>query len=165
MKNRNRFWILFSIILLSSLWKPWAQEWKKEDTLFVKSYQTHLFKSPSIENLSAHTLQRGNSVTFLEKQDVWIKVKAGEKTGWLMEFHLSSKPIQKRVLLSQTVDLTSAARKRASTFTSTAAARGLADSGQQVVDGQASLEMTALSRIESQAVREEEALEFLSKGE
>ncbi|MCP4753839.1 MAG: SH3 domain-containing protein [Proteobacteria bacterium] len=130
-------------------------------SMYVRSYQTFLLETPKFKADKMMKLTRGTAVEQIEKKGAWIKVEVNNQEGWLPKLVLSSRPAKRRVsLLSQKVDIASKARRRASSYSSTAAARGLTSARKRA----SNMEMPdyeALRNIEKREIDEAEAIQFI----
>ncbi len=136
------------------------------DTLYVRSYKIKLMSEPDHRSQKLLTLKRGNEVEKLNTRKNWVKIKFGNREGWVNKLGLSKNKPKKRVsLFKKKVDITSKARKRASTFTSAAAARGLMDSGKDKLEIKEGPDFIALAKMEGVEVDVNEAIDFINEGE
>ena len=132
------------------------------ETLYVKSFQAFLLEEPKASAKKLKQLDRGTAVETLQTQGVWIQVKVGEAQGWLSKMVLAETVAGEKVsLLASNVDLSSDARRRASTYSSTAAARGLVRSGQERINSRTTTNFEVLAALEAQIINESEAVHFL----
>ncbi|MBT4286561.1 MAG: hypothetical protein HOD92_04430 [Deltaproteobacteria bacterium] len=98
------------------------------DTRYIKSFRIKPTKTAG-GNEKMELLKRGFQVEVLDTVKNWKKIEFNGKTGWVHKLALSKKvPRQRISLLTKKVNISLKARKRASSFTSAAAARGLMDS-------------------------------------
>ncbi len=161
MKHKNIIKIagLLLIAVLASL--PTLSE-----TLYVRSYKIKLMASPLHRSKILVVLKRGDQVEKLNARKSWVNIRYKNNTGWVNRLALSNKPPQKQVsLFAKKVDISSKARKRASTFTSAAAARGLMDSGEDKLVIKDGPDFEALAIMEGVEVNVEEAIEYINEDE
>ncbi|MDH3976151.1 MAG: SH3 domain-containing protein [Deltaproteobacteria bacterium] len=134
--------------------------------LYVKSVKAKVLSKPSMRSKTIKTLSRGSKVSEIKRKGKWVMVEVNGKKGWISKYLVSKRPPMKRVsLLARGKNLEKTARKRASAFTSVAAARGLTDydrarAGRKgyVVD------FSALEQMEKINIDEMEALAFIEEG-
>ena len=152
------FWLACGLMMLFFDANLWAKP------MYVRSARTDLLQMPKHKSTKLAMIKRGTKVEQLEKQGRWIKISFESKEGWVPSLVLSNKPIRRRVsLLAQKTDISSKARRRASVYSSTAAARGLTDSGRKRVSDIGSPNYEALRNIESMKIDEVAAIQFLSQ--
>jgi len=102
-------------------------------SFFVKSLKAPVLSEAKAGSTSLTTLARGEKVEGLKSENSFVQVSHSGKTGWINKLFLSDKPIEgKESLLNQEIDISSKARKRASSFTSAAAARGLKEDSDEI---------------------------------
>ena len=136
------------------------------NTYYVRSYLVHTLKSPKIGANRIETLKRGTKVTVLSKDGAWFKIKATNNAGWVSQLSLSKKKPSNRVsLLASEVELSKTARKRASTYTSTAAARGLSESASKRISGQVVPNFEAVKKMETWQKSDEVSINYLMEGD
>ncbi|MDT8317763.1 MAG: SH3 domain-containing protein [bacterium] len=138
--------------------------------LYVKSMRAKVLSKPSLKSKIVGIAKRGAIVEEVKKQGKWIEVKykttKGWKKGWVSKYLLSTRPPMKRVsLLARGENLQKTSRRRASAFTSVAAARGLTDydrarRGRKGYD----VDFAALDRMDKINISEDEALKFIEQG-
>ena len=133
------------------------------DTWFIKSYKVNPTKTVGGKE-KMELLKRGFPVKVIERVKHWKKIEFNGKTGWVHKLALSKKAPRKRVsLLAKKVNISSKARKRASSFTSAAAARGLMDSEKSNLNLLKKPDYMALSEMVALAVSIEEATLFIGQ--
>lgn len=133
--------------------------------LYVQSVKAPIFSSPSMGSPKVADAGKGDQLKELEKKGDWHKVAYKDKTGWVSRLLVASKPPAGKVsLLEETEEkLEKGARKRASAFTTAAAARGLAEDRARVSD-KYRVDHRGVEWMEAVKVGDEESLKFLEKG-
>ena len=136
------------------------------ESLYVRSFRISLHEAPQHDSPKIASLKRGEQVKPLRKQKNWTMVRHQDREGWVNQLALSSKPPRKRVsLFKKEIDISSSARKRASTFTSAAAARGLMDSGREKLEIKGGPDFEAVARMEGVEVDVKQAIAFINEDE
>ncbi|MGA1868214.1 MAG: SH3 domain-containing protein [bacterium] len=99
------------------------------DVLYVQSAKAKIYGSPQFNSRLVGEVKKGDTLEVIMTKDRWYRVKNGELRGWINSLCVSkNKPIDKiTVIQDNPIDLENNARRRASTVTSAAAARGLTD--------------------------------------
>jgi len=141
-----------------------APAWAGE--LYVKSVKAKIFAAPSFGSDVIETATRGDAITELKRKNRWVNVTFRGKKGWVSGYLLSKTPPMKRVsVLKESASIEESARRRASSFTSVAAARGLNEYGRVRKDKLSyAIDYDALDRMESIDVDELEAQKFIEEG-
>lgn len=133
------------------------------DSAYIKSYRTNLLETAGGKKTPI-VLKRGTRVDTVKKQGLWVFIRTEKNSGWVHKLVLSNKkPLRRISLLRKKVNISHKARKRASTFTSAAAARGFLDSGHNVLKDLGEPDFVALAEVETVTVDPDEATRFLSK--
>lgn len=113
------------------------------------------------------TIPRGTAVEQIETKNTFSKIQYKNQEGWVPSIVLTEKePLKKVSTLNNTdVDISKSARKRASGYTSAAAARGLTESGKKRINSLQAPDYEALNKMEKGKAKEKEAVEFVNKKE
>lgn len=103
------------------------------NTVYLQSQTTQLKKDPQTQSTSVMELKRGDELTILQKEGIWLQVKtANNSEGWIPKILTSKvKPLGQAQLLKDTANLDSNAktsRRRTTDYAVSAATRGLASS-------------------------------------
>lgn len=98
-------------------------------TLYVKSAKASLLESPAFGAPAVATIAKGDKLLEVTRDGRWVQVAFQSTNGWISTLLVSEKPPIAKVSLlnSSDTDMKVTARRRASAFTSAAAARGLAE--------------------------------------
>ncbi len=139
--------------------------------LYINSIKAPVYKSPSIGSEKMVVLSKGTSLTGIELKSNWYHVKYKNIEGWVYKLMAKKTPplngkkiyAMNKVSKEQMKNLAGKARRRPSSYATTAAARALRNKDKHF-SKEYSLNFVALEKIESIEISDEEALEFLSKG-
>lgn len=133
--------------------------------LYVQSVKASILSSPALGSQAVAEARRGEILKELEKLDGWHKVSYKDKTGWVSKLLIGLKPPTGKVsILEETEEkIEKGARKRASAFTTAAAARGLAEQRARISD-KFKVDYDGVEKMEKLDIRETEAVDFVSKG-
>lgn len=131
---------------------------------FVKSLKAPMLSEAKNGSKTLQTLERGAKVEGTGQEGSFIKAKASGKEGYINKLFLSDKPVEgKTSMLNQDIDISSKARKRASGFTSAAAARGLKEDSDEVFKALGDADPVALKKMETFHVKEARGVSFVTK--
>ncbi|MBF0236557.1 MAG: SH3 domain-containing protein [SAR324 cluster bacterium] len=134
----------------------------KADTLYVRSFKAFLLEKPQGNSTKILTIAQGAAVESLETQGLWVKVAIEGQQGWISKMVLAAQPPTGKVsLLDENSELADSARRRASSFSSTAAARGLTESGRERINSKEGTDFDAVEQLEKQQITETEAIQFI----
>lgn len=133
--------------------------------IYVQSVRAPILASSAFGSQKLAEAVKGETLKELEKKGGWHKVNYKDKTGWVSRLLVGSKPPAARVsvLEGSGENLGAGARKRASAFTTAAAARGLAEDRSRVSD-KYRVNFASVERMEGIKVSDEEAYTFLLAG-
>lgn len=135
--------------------------------LYVVSPVTKLLEKPNMSSKGS-TLKKGTSLKKVGQKGMFYKVKAGNKTGWVSKIFVSkNSPLKSKVSFGKEIEKSTArnARRRSSSYTETASARGLNASDTIRVDSQTSkdYDFESIKWMENQKVSEKELNNFYKK--
>ncbi len=161
---------VFSFLMIMALLPAHAYAY----TAYVHSIKATVYKSPSMKSDRVRTVSKGTKLEVSQEQGAWYLVSGkslGKSKGWVYKFMVKKKPVSDSGRLYSKLksffyrieSISSKSRRRPSSYTSTAAARGLREKRKHFADKYNS-DYPALETIESIDISEEEAMEFLWKG-
>lgn len=133
--------------------------------LYIQSVKAAILSAPSLGSKKIAEVVKGEAVKELEKKDNWYRVGYKGKDGWVSRLLVGPRPPAAKVsLLEETGEkLEKGVRKRASAFTTAAAARGLAEERARISD-KYKVDFEGVEFMERMKIGEEEALRFVEKG-
>ncbi|MFZ4713650.1 MAG: hypothetical protein ACOYL6_08065 [Bacteriovoracaceae bacterium] len=134
-------------------------------TLYIKSLKAPLLKEAKMGSTTITILERGAQVEEVKQSDKFVEVKNGSSTGFVNNLFLTSDaPSQKKEsLLEKDVDISTKARKRASGFTSAAAARGLKEDSDDIFQYLGEADGARLKEMEALHIEASVGVAFLSE--
>lgn len=132
---------------------------------YVQSVKAPILLNSSFGSPKLAEAAKGEELKEVEKKGSWYKIIYKDKTGWVSRFLLGPKPPANRVsvLEGTSENLESGARKRASAFTTAAAARGFAEDRSRVSD-QYKSDHRGVERMEAIKISDEVSMAFLQEG-
>jgi uncharacterized protein YgiM (DUF1202 family) len=133
--------------------------------LFVQGVKTKIHAKPTLGSTTVTEVPKGEKLVELEKKGGWFKVSYKDKIGWVSRLVVGPRPPSEAISVfdDSEKDLESGARRRASAFTTGAAARGLTEDRKRLSD-QYRVDYGKLEAMEALKISNEEALEFLQEG-
>ncbi len=135
------------------------------ETGYVQSRTAKLLASPAARAEVVTELVKGDAVEVVETQGRWLKVSSGDKTGWISKLLVKNQPPKGKIsVLEENKELEENARRRASTVSSAAAARGLRNEERARQSDDSVADFSAVREMESERVSEQEAMEFMEQG-
>lgn len=137
-----------------------------DTTYYVQSTNATVRAEPSFGAKVIAKVNKGQVLASTAKTGDWIKVKVDGKDGYISHLLVTTHPPLEKasIIKAEDQEIKPTARRRASSFTSAAAARGLTDE-EQKQDGVAEKsDYKALDKMESVKVTPEEVKKFKESG-
>lgn len=155
----NNFIIIFGLIFL-----PFILTNANANTLYVKGLWANMMESPDAKSTKIFQVPRSSAVEVSKEIDVWSEITFQGKKGYVPTLALTPTIPQAvtSVLNSSDIDISTKSRKRASQFTSAAAARGLKESTYDFSKSQYEADFKALAKMESFRVKQQKGWAFIN---
>jgi uncharacterized protein YgiM (DUF1202 family) len=153
--------ILFFIVLTVCTPSLHAQQ-----MYYVQSMRAKIMSAPSFKSRQVGEVGKGFQLTVLGKEGSWLKVKLGPSAGYVPALLLASTPPRQKqgLIKGEESALQHNVRRRASTYTSAAAARGLTAEDRKRLSKEEKADFTSLEKIEAIAIPLEEIVRFSEGG-
>jgi len=138
-----------------------------ETIYYVQSDNANVRSEPSFGAKVIAKVAKGQTLTSISKDGSWIKVKIDGKEGYISALLVSNHaPIEKQTITktAEDADAKPTARRRASSFTSAAAARGLTDEEKKREGIEEKSDYKAVDKMESVKITPEEVKKFKETG-
>jgi hypothetical protein len=134
--------------------------------LYVRSVNAPVYVMPDTGSGVVATVGQGTKLNGIENKGNWHLVKVNDNTGWVYRFLVGDQPLPESgdgSLAGQYSDHESKARRRPSSYTAAAAARGLREKRRRFAE-KYNLDYEALEKIEAMDVSREEVMNFVKEG-
>jgi uncharacterized protein YgiM (DUF1202 family) len=133
---------------------------------YVQSDNANLRAEPSFGGKIISKVAKGQTLTLLTKNGNWLKVKVDNKEGYISSLLVSNHPPLDKAAVTKVEEqeVKPTARRRASSFTSAAAARGLTDEDKNRDGAEEQSDYKALDKMEAIKVTPEEVKKFKETG-
>lgn len=130
---------------------------------YVQSTKAKVMSAPSFKASMLGEASRGTKLNVIAREGRWIKVNYYGKTGYVATLLVTPYPplTMKGLIKAEDTDFQQSVRRRASTYTSAAAARGLAQDDRRRLSGQEKVDYDGLARVEEFTVSEADLARFL----
>lgn len=137
-----------------------------QQVYYVQSVKAKVMSAASFKSKVIAEVGKGYKLTALGKAGNWTKVKYGSLEGYVPALLLSATPPLKKQGLIKGEDsaLQHNIRRRASTYTSAAAARGLTADDRRRLSKEEKVDYESLEQIESLVVSDMDVLTFIKEG-
>lgn len=154
---------MFAMLLPSILYAAFALA---DAVYYVQSTNANVRSDPSFGSKVIAKVAKGQTLASISKDGSWIKVKVEGKEGYISSLLVSTHPpLEKQtVIKADDEEIKPTARRRASSYTSAAAARGLTDEDKKREGIEDSGDYKALDKMESLKVTPEEVTKFKETG-
>jgi uncharacterized protein YgiM (DUF1202 family) len=137
------------------------------DMLFVQSGKAKLMASPSFNSEVVTVAAKGDPLKLLEKADRWYQVNYNGKSGWVSKLLVSPTPPKDKISVIKETESEAQkenVRRRASSASTAAAARGLREDSRARSSDQGKPDWKALEQVESVHVDQEDINQFQQRG-
>lgn len=158
MKRVANFSLLIGLLLI-------APSMAQAADLYVQSVKAPILSAPFLGSPKLAEAAKGEPLKEMEKKGDWYKVGYKDATGWVSRLLVGTKPPAGKVsILEETEEkVEKGARKRASAFTTAAAARGLAEERARLSD-KYKVDYNGVEMMEAIRITDEEASRFIRQG-
>jgi hypothetical protein len=135
---------------------------RAEGVVYVQSLKASLLAQPRFGAEVLVEVERGAALPVLQQQHDWYQVGPEDQQGWIYRLQVASQPPAEKVSLLTGAgnDLASGARRRASSFTTSAAARGLAEDRLRMSGGHWTADMSKVDTLEELEIPLAEVIDF-----
>jgi len=133
--------------------------------LYVQSVKAPILSAPSVGSPKVAVAAKGETLKQIEKKGDWFKVEYKGASGWISRLLVGANPPAGRVSVLELTEekVEKGARKRASAFTTAAAARGLAEERARLSD-KFKVDYNGVEMMEAIRITDEEASRFIQEG-
>lgn len=134
---------------------------------YVQSANAKILSGPSFKSGVIAGAAQGETLVSTGTEGSWVKVIVGGKEGYVSTLLLSTHPPIKKVEIvkAEEPEINEGVRRRASSFSSAAAARGLTKEERQRADVEEGVDMGALKKMESLKFADDEVSRFIAGGQ
>lgn len=131
------------------------------ETVYVQSVKAKVMAEPSLKAEVVGEVAKGHRFDGAVKEGGWVKVKMGTREGFVSALLVGPKPpLDKQGLIGEESEIREGARRRASTFASAAAARGLTADDRRRLGKEEKVNYEALDKVEAFSLTEKEITAF-----
>lgn len=138
---------------------------------YVQSVHADIYQAPTLNSVKTMSLLKGDAVDVIKESGAFYMVSFEGSKGYIYKFLVDRRKVSSseklysrlRSFFQKIESVSGKSRRRPSSYTSTAAARGLRDKRKNFA-GSYTSDYESLSRFESITIGEEEALNFIREG-
>ena len=133
---------------------------------FVQSAKAKVMSAASFKSPLLGEVGKGHKFASAGKEGNWVKVKYNGKEGYVSALLLSTHPPFEKagMIKGDESDIKQGVRRRASSYTSAAAARGLAQDDRRRLSKEEKVDYESLDKVESFKLTSEELSRFMEGG-
>jgi len=137
-----------------------------QEMYYVQSVKARIMSTASFKSTVIGEVAKGTMMESFGKAGSWVKVKYQAKEGFVYALLLSPRPPLEKIGLikSDSADINQGVRRRASTYTSAAAARGLTSDERKRSNREEEVDYRALEKMEAFTLRSDEIAKFQEGG-
>ena len=150
--------LLFMTSLLTA-----AGVYAAQDFYYVQSIKAKVLAGPSFKSRIIGEASKGTKFVSRGREGSWVKVVFYQNEGYVSSLLLSKYPPMNKlsVIKGDEVDIKRSVRRRASTYTSAAAARGLTQDDRRRLSRDEKADYSGLDKMESFTISPEEVARFM----
>jgi hypothetical protein len=156
---RKKFMVvLFTVVMTLSAAAAYA-----ENIMYVQSFKAKIMLQPSFKAKVIGEAGKGSKMTSLGRSGNWVKVKFYSSEGYVSALLLSTRPPMEKLGLIKAdgTDITHGVRRRASTYTSAAAARGLVQDDRRRLSRDEKIDYLGLEKMEAVTITSDDITRFM----
>lgn len=152
----------YGYLVLAAAWLSVSGGALAQDVYYVQSLKAKVMSGPSFKSKMLGEASRGVKFSAMGKEGSWIKVMYYSKEGYVSSMLLSTHPPLGRqsLIKGEETDIKMSVRRRASTYTSAAAARGLTADDRRRLSRNEKVDYEALEKIEAFVVSDDDVRRF-----
>jgi len=159
---RNRIDV-FLVVLVMALSATFAQA---EEVYYVQSLKAKVMSGASFKSKVLGEASKGYRLVSLGRMGTWVKVNFYSKEGYVSALLVSTHPpMEKQGLIKAAdSDISHGVRRRASTYTSAAAARGLVQDDRRRLSRDEKIDYLGLEKVEAVTITDGDIAKFMEGG-
>lgn len=137
-----------------------------QDVYYVQSLKAKVMSAPVFKSDILGEVSKGSRLVSTGKEGNWVKVRYDSKDGYVSALLLSKHPpIERQAFITgEEPEIKEGVRRRASTFASAAAARGLTQDDRRRISREEKIDYGSLEKVEALSVSTEEVMRFMEGG-
>jgi uncharacterized protein YgiM (DUF1202 family) len=130
---------------------------------YVQSLKAKVMSGPSFKSSVIAEVAKGFKLITSGRTGSWIKVRIADKDGYVSSLLVSTHPPFEKagIIKGEDADIKQGVRRRASSYTSAAAARGLTQEDRRRLSRQEKVDYESLERIEAFTLSDDEIARFM----
>ena len=153
--------VLLAVLFVSGIF--YATALHAQNLYYVQRVKAKVMSSTSFKAPVLGEVGKGYKFTASGREGSWVKVKFNDREGYVSSLVLSTRPPLRKtgIIKADDGEIKQGVRRRASSYTSAAAARGLAQDDRRRLSKEEKADYDSLDRIEAFKVTPEELSRFM----
>lgn len=133
---------------------------------YVQSVKAKVMSGPSFKSGVISEVSKGEKLTSSGRDGSWVKVRISGKDGYVSSLLVSTHPPFEKtgVIKGEEADINQGVRRRASSYTSAAAARGLTSDDRRRLGQEEKSDFESLEKMEAFTLSPDEVTRFIEGG-
>ncbi len=130
---------------------------------YVQSVRAKVMSAPSFKSGVISEVSRGRKLPSSGREGSWVKVRISDQDGYISSLLVSTHPPFEKtgVIKGEEAEIKQGVRRRASSYTSAAAARGLAQDDRRRLNKEETVDYDSLEKVEAFTVGPDEVALFM----
>lgn len=130
---------------------------------YVQSVKAKVMSSPSLKSAVIAEVAKGFKLTASGREGSWVKVRFSDKNGYVSSLLVSTHPPFEKsgIIKGEDADIKQGVRRRASSYTSAAAARGLTQDDRRRLSKEEKVDYESLEKMEAFTLSDDELARFM----
>ena len=130
---------------------------------YVQSVKAKVMSGPSFKSGVISEVSKGHKLSSSGREGSWVKVRISDKDGYVSSLLVSTHPPFDKtgIIKGEDAEIKQGVRRRASSYTSAAAARGLAQDERRRLSKEEAIDYYSLDKVESFTLSPEEITRFM----
>ncbi|MCK9418033.1 MAG: SH3 domain-containing protein [Nitrospirae bacterium] len=130
---------------------------------YVQSVKAKVMSGPSFKSGVISEVSKGHKLSSSGKEGSWVKVRISDKDGYVSSLLVSTHPPFEKtgIIKGEDAEIKQGVRRRASSYTSAAAARGLAQDERRRLSKEEAIDYYSLDKVESFTLSPDEITRFM----
>ncbi len=130
---------------------------------YVQSVRAKVMSGPSFKSGVISEVSKGHKLTSTGREGSWVKVRMSDKDGYVSSLLVSTHPPFDKtgIIKGEDAEIKQGVRRRASSYTSAAAARGLAQDDRRRLSKEEKVDYESLEKVEAFTVSPDEVALFM----
>ena len=130
---------------------------------YIQSVKAKVMSGPSFKSGVIAEVAKGHKLTASGREGSWVKVRISDKDGYVSSLLVSTHPPFEKtgIIKGEDAEIKQGVRRRASSYTSAAAARGLAADDRRRLSKEEAIDYYSLEKVESFTLGPDEITRFM----